>query len=136
MILTFYDTKNFESVISPDSMLIGEPVYFSIDWAQIFTPKFPVIFYASSCIVQPPSGEKSYEIIKNRCRSDLVGTELHSEKFSSKSLQLSYQSFAFTRTTGMYELSLYCTIDFCLRGSESKMCGEAAECPIGYSPLL
>ena len=88
MRLNFFKSDNFETEIDPQTMLIGQPVHFTIDWMETFTPKFPVVFYASSCIVQPPEGDKSYDIIKNSCNSNLIGMERHTEMLSSKTAQV------------------------------------------------
>ena len=92
MKLNFFTSENFETEINPQTMLIGQPVHFTIDWVESFTPKFPVVFYVSSCIVQQPEGgppfyRKSYDIIKNSCNSNLIGMKRHTEMLSSKTAQ-------------------------------------------------
>lgn len=134
MTLSFFDNDQFANKINPESMLVGDMVNLKINWIENFVPQFPVVFYASVCTVETLDGSKSYDLVNNGCMSNLVSMTQHSEKFSSQTLKFSYQSFSFTRTRGAFDLSLFCTLDFCLKDGESQECGGApTACKSGYS---
>ena len=134
MALTFFKTDDYIHQISPSSMLIGETVNFQVSWIENFIPKFPVVFFASTCTVESMDGAKSFDIVKNGCLSNLVTTSFVSDKFTSQELQISYQSFAFTQVPGSYDVSLFCTLEFCLKNENNEnICdGEPEVCPVGY----
>ena len=136
MALSFYNDEKFTDSVNPEALMVGKQVHFQVDWIENFVPNFPVVFYASYCTVESKDGLKSYDIIVSGCGSDLVGMQHISNKYTSQKLQLSYQSFAFTSAKGSFDMSLFCTLEFCLKDSENgQLCeGDDQTCPYGYSP--
>lgn len=134
--LSFYSDNTFATPASTDALIVGDIFYYEISWLENFGPTFPVVFYASSCELVNSDKTKSLLLIDKGCTSDLVYVTRLGDAYSSNTLHFSYKSFTFTSYAGTFDLSLSCTINFCLRDELStKACGfDAGSCPSGFTP--
>ena len=122
--------------MSPLSLTFGDQFNFEISWLEGFHASFPVVFYIERCTVANVAQSDTFDIVKDGCNSDLVETIRHTESYSIDNIQLSFKSFSFISTQGQFDLTLSCSVGFCLTiDRDSNLCGiDTNSCPTNYSP--
>jgi len=127
--LKFWTDSSYSEELQETRFRVGQGVFFSLGWKK--NHPLDAHYAITKCFWNDKTEQKTYDIIRNGCVSELVNGDRHTKYAEHMDVdhKFSFNAFIFSQQSN--NISMTCNVQICLPGEKDCNVGPAS-CPPGY----